>query len=862
MRFAPALLATLAAALPGHAQEQIAAQLLAAQTAAAVGSDAWFDLGFERVEVELAYDVAAAVTTARELLAAAANHGPELQSAASALLSLAVTLHDGPTAAAALPQPIPDPHPAPPPRHAPSTTAATRRIARRQTAEARQAYYADVPSEFLPSMFAALASARASNDPGLLSRAGWTLHLVTERNAGAYDLELVREVAAVADRPEAAPFRAWLLVNQYWRDAESLTIAERIRRIDDAMQRAEQIGDRRSQVLLTWDRAVVDMIAERRDEALARLSSGHARTERLGDRRMLAVGYELAAEILLDDNRLEDAEALLAKAAAASGDRGFADRDVQQAHLRLRVATARNHVPEVARETQLLERLRREETARYRGFALLLDQLLTDERERVKLAGELAAEREHTARSRRAMLSWGLLGSTAVLGACTWFALRSRRRLQAAHAALQTEVERAQSEGAARRLLEQRLRQMERVESLGLVASGVAHDFNNLMVAVLGNAEILRVDDQDPERRRLLDAIHAAGERGARLCHELQAYAAAGGREFAALDLARLVHELQPLLQAAAGPSVRTTITVAAGAMPLEGNATELEQVLLNLVANARDAKARTIELRVSRAVRTEADWQLLRVHGQPTAGVFACVEVVDDGEGMRADVVERIFDPFFTTRFPGRGLGLAVVSGALRRHRGAATVDSAIGRGSTFRLYLPMQANLPMQGETTAEPKAPLPAALPRTIAPMSVLVVDDEAHVRDVLVMSLQRRGHRVLAIAEGTLVADALRQLGAAPRLCALVDLTMPGQDGRDVVRALRRARPDLPVLLMSGHAAEHLQATVRELGADGCIAKPFAPSEVEQTLALALADRGQAPTTASVEAAEVPPRSSAS
>lgn len=859
MRLVPVLLATLACAIPARTQEQVAARLLAARSVATAGSDAWFDLGCELVEVQLACDVAAAVATARELSKASATSSADRREVATALLALATTLHEGPTAGVALRARNAEQaaHPSPFQRHELSATASPRLRARHQTAHARQAYYSDVPGEFLPSMFAALAAARESADPGLLSRAGWTLHLITESNAGSYDLELVREIAALVERPEAEPFRAWILVNQYWRDAVSLTIEERIRRLDAAAQVAERIGDRRSQVLLGWDRAVVDMIADQQEAALARLTAGHERTERLGDRRLLAVGYELAAEIELDLDHLDAAEALLAKATAASGDRGFLDRDVQQAHLRLRLATTRKDDAGVGRETQLLDRMRRDETVRYRGFPMLLDQLLGDERSRVQLSRELAREREQAASTRRAVLFSGLLASTVVLAGCTWFALRSRRRLQNAHASLQTEMERAQTEGAARRTLEQRLRQMERAESLGIVASGIAHDFNNLMVAVLGNAELLRGDDHDPERRRLLDAIRAAGERGARLCSELQAYAADRGRELEALDVARLVRDVQPVLQAAAGPSVGCTVAVDEGAMPLAGNATEIEQVLLNLVTNARDAKARTVKLRVSRTARTEADWQQSRVHGHPAAGAFVCIEVADDGEGMRPDVVERIFDPFFTTRFPGRGLGLAVVSGALRRHRGAVTVDSTVGRGTTFRLYLPLQ----VASEVAPSPVLPTPA--PNPLAPMHVLVVDDEAQVRDVLSLSLARRGHRVLAIDDGAKVPAALRELAAAERACALVDLTMPGQDGRDVVRSLRSARPSLPVVLMSGHAPDHLQAIVRELGADGAVAKPFAPSEVEQALAKAVAGRAHGPSAPpAVERAMQPPSASAS
>ena len=144
-----------------------------------------------------------------------------------------------------------------------------------------------------------------------------------------------------------------------------------------------------------------------------------------------------------------------------------------------------------------------------------------------------------------------------------------------------------------------------------------------------------------------------------------------------------------------------------------------------------------------------------------------------------------------------------------------------------------------------------------------MHVLVVDDEAQVRDVLSLSLARRGHRVLAVDDGAKVPAALRELAATDRACALVDLTMPGQDGRDVVRSLRSARPSLPVVLMSGHAPDHLQAIVRELGADGAVAKPFAPSEVEQALAKAVAGRAHGPSAPpAVERAKQPPSASAS
>ncbi|MBL8734849.1 MAG: response regulator [Planctomycetes bacterium] len=548
----------------------------------------------------------------------------------------------------------------------------------------------------------------------------------------------------------------------------------------------------------------------------------------------MTIGHEIAAEVELHRDRPAEAAEHVERGTAQGGARGLPDRDVQLTHLRLRLATARKDDAAITACTQELDRMRRDETGRYRGFAAILEHLLTDERQRVAMERQLAGERDAAARAFRTTVTTASVALAVLLGLCTWLTLRSRRRLAAAHAALQAEVEHTAAESAARRQLEQRLRQMERVESLGMVAGGVAHDFNNLMVAVLGNADLLRTDVHDPEARQLLDAITAAGQRGARLCSDLQAFAADRSRDTDELDLVRLLRDLVPVLQAAAGPSVQVALEADPNALPLTGNATELEQALLNLITNARDAKAKQVTLRTTRVERTEADWRNERAHGAAAAGAFACIEVQDDGEGMREELVERIFDPFFTTRFPGRGLGLAVVSGALRRHRGAITIDSAVGRGTTFRLHLPLVMN------ERALPSGPeAPPKLQAHAEPMTVVVVDDEANVREVVAAALGRRGHRVVTVGEGARVAEAMRELAGASRLVALVDLTMPGMDGRDVVHLLHRDFPGVPIVLMSGHAADHLAATTEALRVAGHVGKPFLPNELEQALATAVA-----------------------
>ncbi|MCU0866453.1 MAG: ATP-binding protein [Planctomycetes bacterium] len=831
---------TLTSVLLG--QESTARQLQLTRATLAPGSAEWFENGFDLVEAQMKCDIAAAVRTATELhRAAQASALPDVDGIAYAMAAMARCSFQGPRMQLLAPAALATDEPRP--TRDLSATAGARSRARYFTARARSGGYADVPAEFLPDMFTALEAARASGDPAMLHRAGWTLHGVLERQAPAYDAELLRELAATADTPAAAPFAAWRALQEYWLASSNHTRAERLQQLDGLSRIATELGDLRTLVHVEWDRVAVTMAGEDRDEAAAILVRMLPLAERLADAWMLGVTLELAAEIALERQRLDEAAAFLARAGKVAGNRGYPDREVQQAHLRLQLANARNDDAAAAAETARLEELRDDDSARYRGFAALLEQLLVGERQHLDLARDLDRERERSARTMRTALIGGLGLLVLALATLALLALRSRRRLQRAHADLQAEVRRSEQEVAARRTLEQRLRQIERTESLGIVAGGIAHDFNNLMVAVLGNADLLRTDEPDPQRRRRLEAIAAAGERGAKLCGQLQAYAGNQSVRTESFDVVAMVRGMAPVLEAAAGPSLQLSIAGDDSPLRLDGNATQLEQALLNLLTNARDAKATRVRITVSREQRSDGDFRGGQVRGETAGGTFACITVEDDGEGMSAAVQERIFDPFFTTRFPGRGLGLAVVFGALRHHRGTITVDSAPGRGSCFRLFLPLLA------ATDSAPPAPVdpvaaPAAAPRAIAPMTVLVIDDEVHVRDLVTSSLTRRGHRVIGIGDGRDLVAAMPGLDRAERAIALVDLSMPGFDGRDVVRRLRELHPGLPIALMSGHSLASLTEIARELDVAGCIGKPFRAAELERTLDEVLTARSAA------------------
>ena len=196
------------------------------------------------------------------------------------------------------------------------------------------------------------------------------------------------------------------------------------------------------------------------------------------------------------------------------------------------------------------------------------------------------------------------------------------------------------------------MHQLERTQSLGVIAAGVAHDFNNLLTGILGNAELIAMLGRDDSAGELARRIVAAGKQAARMCHQMQQCALDEPLHAEAMDLLRLFHDMLPVLRASVGADVDIVVATVADRLGAVVDRSQLEQVLLNLVVNARDAKATRVVLRTAAAPVVESD---------PERRRMVTIEVIDNGEGMDPDVARRIFDPFFTTRFPGRGLGLAV---------------------------------------------------------------------------------------------------------------------------------------------------------------------------------------------------------
>ncbi len=372
---------------------------------------------------------------------------------------------------------------------------------------------------------------------------------------------------------------------------------------------------------------------------------------------------------------------------------------------------------------------------------------------------------------------------------------------------------------------EARLRETQRLESLGVLAGGIAHDFNNLLMGILGNAGLAlnELPPASPVRATVQD-IETAARRAADLTRQLLAYSGKGHFVVQPLDLSALVEESGQLLRTVISRRATVQARLAPGLPAVEGDATQLRQVAMNLLTNASDALGDQpgvigLETALVHADRVTLTGMLLG--DALPEGDYVALEVHDTGSGMDGETLGRIFDPFFTTKFHGRGLGLAAVLGIVRGHRGAIQVESWPGQGTRVRILLP----------ATTRPVATDPA--PRVSGPVAVrgagtvLVVDDEDVVRKVTRRTLERAGYAVL-LAEDGLQALALLEQRHAEVSLVLLDLTMPGLGGEDTCRRIHAAWPGLPVILSSGFTADAGTADLTGAGQADFIQKPYQPA----------------------------------
>jgi two-component system, cell cycle sensor histidine kinase and response regulator CckA len=389
-----------------------------------------------------------------------------------------------------------------------------------------------------------------------------------------------------------------------------------------------------------------------------------------------------------------------------------------------------------------------------------------------------------------------------------------------------TTVRRVEEE---RRTMERRMQETQKLESLGMLAGGIAHDFNNLLVAILGNAS-LALSELAPESpvRENVEQIEVASQRAADLARQMLAYSGKGRFVIQILDLNSIVREIAHLLSVSVAKSVHVRYDLDPTLPPIEGDATQLRQVVMNLVVNAGEAIGEQVGTVRIRTAAVDADERYLRgalVADELQPGRYVTLEVVDTGSGMDPATRERIFDPFFTTKFTGRGLGLAAVLGIVRGHGGTIRVYSEPGRGSSFNILLPV-------AERGLQPaKVALPAE--SWTAAGTILVVDDEPAVRAMAVKMLAPTGLSAVTAVDGV---DAVARFEAEPDRFSLVllDLTMPRRGGVETFEAIRRIRPQVPIVLMSGYAEEEASARFVGRGLAGFLQKPFTLAELVTAL----------------------------
>jgi PAS domain S-box-containing protein len=372
-----------------------------------------------------------------------------------------------------------------------------------------------------------------------------------------------------------------------------------------------------------------------------------------------------------------------------------------------------------------------------------------------------------------------------------------------------------------RKKMEHELRQSHKMESLGTLAGGIAHDFNNLLAIINGYAEFCQQGSASPEvLQRSLREIHRAAQRASGLVRQILTFSRKADVRFNAVDLNQLIRELVALLAETFPRTVTFNLSLRDDLPPLLADQSQLQQIILNLCVNARDAMTGGGVITLRTFPQSGAS---LNLPGIDVTRDYACLQTNDTGTGMPPEIRARIFEPFFTTKpgNQGTGLGLAVVYGIIVAHQGCISVDSTVGVGSTFNVYLPLAATTPVMSAPLACGEFPG--------GHESLLIIDDEPALRALLCTALGGKGYQTTEAASGLEAIDLISN----PSLvfdAALLDLNMPGATGNEVLKVIHLCRPNLPVIIISGHITPETRAEFKKLGQDDIIQKPYTLEDI--------------------------------
>ena len=386
--------------------------------------------------------------------------------------------------------------------------------------------------------------------------------------------------------------------------------------------------------------------------------------------------------------------------------------------------------------------------------------------------------------------------------------------------------------------LEEPLRQPRKMEAMGQFAEGVAHDFTNYLTVIQGHsALLLDAENLPPETRQALTEIYLAGERATTLLRQLLVCSGRHEMHRQTLDLNEIIRDTANWLRHLVGEDVALQLDDASGLPPISADPVLLEQVLVNLTVNAREALPKGGQLHI-RTTRVALDGNCARRNPQARPGEFVCLTVRDTGSGIAPDIMPHIFEPFFTTKAPGQGtgLGLAAVFGIVKQHEGWVEVESQSGQGTTFHVFFP------------ALPPRPVGISEPPPFAKLSrgaetILLVEDEAPLRELAVQVLHRCGYRVLEAASG---AEALQVWGRHRTRIQLLltDQVLPDDlTGCELAEKLRAEKPGLTVIYSSCYTPEMMGQVFPTTGKIHFLRKPYPPQRLAEMVRLALDETNQ-------------------
>lgn len=397
-----------------------------------------------------------------------------------------------------------------------------------------------------------------------------------------------------------------------------------------------------------------------------------------------------------------------------------------------------------------------------------------------------------------------------------------------------TELKKAEEE---RKRFEIRVQQAQKLESLGILAGGIAHDFNNILQIILANINMMqKVVPETNVARSLFERMEESIDRAKELTRQMLAYAGKSSFNVHILDPGNAVQEIVQFIQPLISKKIVLKTEIEKELPSIEADTAQLHQVVMNLVLNAAEAsdddRGGVVTVSVTARHCTEAYLHESRMMPGSPEGEYICIEITDTGCGMDRETLEKIFDPFFSTKFAGRGLGMSAVLGIMRAHKGAVLVDSVPGVGTTVRIFFPVAGN-PVSDSAKKERDIPLSPQRGRG----TLLFADDEPDLVDLAQGMLQDQGYTVFTAGNGLEALDIFKT-HAEEIECVVLDLSMPQLDGLQALTEMRRIKPGLKAVLMSGYAEQEIQSRVAGEPIDAFLGKPFDMQSVTKILQMLL------------------------